>query len=249
MIWVSSNERASVIDGVKKHAEDVESKPLEVGDFHVCANRDSVPTYVVERKTLEDLRQSFCRGAHLQDQMARLEKDAGEKGYRFFLLVETGKPLSWSGKPTFSASRKGMSDKPLASCLAKLQIAGVPVVLVTSVEETGMFLKWLSKRCAEHTPDPVRPSDVLGGSVPIFASTPRAKGATEKDVVQAMLTCIPGVSKAKAASVLKRRKSVRDLCARALSADEFAKGENIGKTTVDKINSFFVNSSLVGNLE
>lgn len=234
-VEISGNEREQVVTELGKFVR-LNRCALETGDFRVKNNKGEC-VYLVERKTLADLRSSFSTNQHLQDQVARMQAESKLGGFRCFLVVESKTVPSWSGKPVHGPGgrRLRVTDKALMSCLTKLQLAGLPIVFVSTVAETGMFLAWLAKRADEERPDPRELTDVLGDCVPI-ARTARAKHATKQDVLTSMLACIPGVSKKRAQCILKKRGTFASICDRKLTVEEFT-GDNIGKKTVASVNS------------
>lgn len=239
-VKASSNERADVLGRIAKHVS-IQKCFLENADFCVL-NKDGHCVYMVERKTHADLCASFASG-HLQDQLARLQDEQSRTGARALLLVESQRGMSWS--PTSPTSPSSLPDKALSSCLFKLQLSGLPVVCVTCVEETGLFLKYLADRATAAKPEPAKPTDVLGEAVPV-ARTARAKRATRADVLCAMLQAIPGISKSRADAILgKRGGELANLLKKPLAPDEF-KGSRIGKATVESVNRILFSSDAQG---
>lgn len=223
-IAASSNERSAVLDEVQRGAGcTLERRALADGDFHVFDKQNRL-RYIVERKTWSDLRGSFARGQHLRDQIARGESAARDTGARYLLLVENP-ARHWS-----RATGPGVSDKCLLALLARLQLAGLPVVWSENPRETGCALAWMNERAERESADAASPGAVLGSAVPVASA--RARGATRSDIHTAMLACVPGVSFKKAALLL-RGGTLQGLLSRG--PESLRKERGIGRVLAERL--------------
>lgn len=212
-VLVSSNERPLVRQAFSKLIPSVKFERIDDGDIQVFSENQLA--FLVERKTLEDLRGSYAsKDHHLQDQVARMLRVCDEKCAYGVLLVESKEIPSWSSSPPTSwfsrckASKSFVSDKALNACLAKLQLyERLRVLFTRTPEETARCVKWLVEHIEKKAYQPPAPSSVepkpttLGPAVPV-ASTARLKNASKEDIHAAMLACIPTISQRKAKRLL-----------------------------------------------
>lgn len=164
---------------------------LEVGDFQIA--KDGVPVVIAERKTLNDFVSSLT-GSRMTDQTARLVDKCKDTGARPMLIIENSAVFDWSGKIG------GLSAKFVDCCVQKYCLEGVSVMRTKNVSHTRDVVAWIFKRCQED-------------KIPTFEPSLRFKGDggekkyRRKDYSKpwhAMLTAIPGVSKAKAAALSEK---------------------------------------------
>ena len=204
LVKVSSNEREAVRDAISKEIPGAVFGRVEDGDVEI--HHDDKLCYVIERKSQEDLRASFGNG-HLKDQLARLHLvRQTHPTVSIVLIVEwRSKADAWDGRPAF---RSRITDKALSCCLTKLQLTDrITVCFTRSLKDTALCIKWFSERCAkgDHVKDATVTGNAttsLGDREPI-AKTPRLRHGSKEDVWEAMLCCIPAISKTRSKTILR----------------------------------------------
>lgn len=171
---------------------------LDVGDFQIT--KDDVPVVIAERKTLSDFVSSLT-GSRMSDQTARLMDKCKDTGARPLLIIEHAAVFDWNGK-IGSLSRKFVD-----CCIQKYCLEGVSVLRTKSVEHTRDVVAWILKRCEQDKIPTFEPSLNFRGE----AGEKKYRRKDYSKPWHAMLTAVPGVSKAKAMALSEKYPNPRSL--------------------------------------
>ena len=164
---------------------------LDVGDFQI--SKAGVPVVIAERKTLSDFVSSLT-GSRMSDQTARLVEKCRDTGARPLLILENHTVFDWNGKSG------GLQNKFVDCCIQKYALEGVSVLRTKDVSHTKDVVSWIFKRCEQDKIPTFEPSLNFRGE----AGDKKYRRKDYSKPWEAMLTAIPGISKAKAKQVAEK---------------------------------------------
>ena len=205
MIVVDSREAA----GVPKIVEGLKKMGIEVEIDHLEAGDYLAGDVLVERKTVTDLLASVRSGRLWRE----LDKMKRAEGVRPVVAIEGSLALA----------EKLTKWRPVAICGVVNSIAldwGIPTVFLPSKRWMVMYLIQLAKSAEVEgkRPHPLKMKE---------------KAEKPEDYVLMVAESLPGVSAARARTLLKHFKTLRRLF--NASVEELAEVEGIGKVTAEKI--------------
>ena len=173
----------------------VERKRLDVGDIIIY--NESI-TFILERKTWSDLTASICDGRWNEQKSRMLHESTVKYGY----IIEGNLP-SWEKNDSMR-----MNPVALWGALLKTQIRDEMYVFHTdSKYSTSQLILYLYKQLKSSGFE-VKKSNIISG---IGFKRKRDNLNDSHNVLTAMLTVIPGMSKAKSQAVVCTYPSVTDL--------------------------------------
>tara|TARA_B110001450_G_scaffold162114_1_gene151100 strand:- start:4937 stop:5731 length:795 start_codon:yes stop_codon:yes gene_type:complete len=203
-----------------------ERRRLDVGDITMS---NGSRTFVIERKQWSDLAASICDG-RLKEQKSRMVST--EK--TLYMYVIEGSLGSWDG------SCRGMKHTCMWAALTKTCLRdGIPVFHTLTETDTARLCVYLYTQLESNGFDqPLSGNGVVSGSV---SKRKRDNLESPTDALRAMLCVIPGVSTAKANSIVERWPHVTRLS--SATESEIAQlrcgDRNIGPVLARRICSVF----------
>jgi ERCC4-type nuclease len=165
----------------------VDRRRLDVGDIAILTESSS---FVIERKSWSDFQASICDGRWEEQKKRMLQ---GDTGSRFAYIIE-------GNVPPWESGAMRMQTASLWGALVKTQVRdGIFVFHTADKESTSKFIQYLYKQISTggFAPKPV--DNVVAG----VNKRKRDNLSEPRDVMIAMLTILPGMSKGKAEAVVK----------------------------------------------
>lgn len=202
-----------------------ERRRLDVGDMTIS---NGVRTFVLERKQWSDLAASICDGRFKEQKSRMLSTDN-----TLYMYVIEGALGSWD------ASCRGMKHTCMWAALTKTCLRdGIPVFHTLTETDTASLIAYLYTQLTTHGFDAHPGNGVVSGSA---AKRKRDNLESPADALRAMLCVIPGVSKAKADTLVQRWPHVTQLSSASESDIAHLKcgDRNMGPALARRIRSIF----------
>lgn len=244
---VVDNREVELIDILRINNVAIKVEMLDIGDV-LFRGEDGVVIFVVERKTLNDLKASICDG-RCREQKARLMSNFDRS--RIMYLIEGRIPTS------LDTLVSGMPTSTLVSSLINTLLRDdLKVYKTTSINETATFLQKLLEKFTTELDS----FFVVGGCKPVdYASTLKTQkkaNMTPSVWFISQLALIPQVSTSSATEITKVHPTLIGLLSAYENIDDEKKRENlladikqnngrrIGEKISKRIYSFLYNKNI-----
>ena len=202
-IYIDYRERA-LLDICESYDFYYKEKNLLVGDVHIIRDKDSL-TYIIERKTMDDLSSSIIDGRYKEQKQRLLESGA----YVIYIIENFNKK-----------SEKGVNYDTLLSSLFLMQKRdNIHIIRTKDLYETFQYMKILTKK-------------ILDDGITKPSSICIQKKNHNTDVFMSMLLCIQGISTNIAMNIKRYFNSISEIVIYIQNSD---KTDEAKFTHIDKI--------------
>lgn len=222
---------------------EVEHRPLHLGDVELVRDIDGgVERLVIERKSFADWASSV-QGGRYREQKTRwltTRAEGAARGERAqFLYIIEGALAPMGG------STRGMANKALNAAMIKTELRdGIPVLRSTDKRDTAEVCVYIAERFAKGELSAEAATETARNVVVGLGDRSKRKRENLEDpklLLSAMLTCVPGMSAAKAEALVEAYPTVGALRAASVQqiADVKHKARRMGEAVGGRIAAFF----------